>query len=512
MRQAYDAVDWASTPLGPLDTWVGVLPQMVELVLHSRYPLTLLWGPEFVMVYNEAYVELIGDKHPAALGRPAREVLSEAWDLIGPMMQGVKETRVPTWMEDSPVPLLRRGFMEECYFTFSFSGVFDADGSVPGILAIASETTEAVLLRRRAQLLVRLSEELADVTRLEDVPRLALPVLRGAEHDFPAVDVHIDLQPGPAGEGPATETLEVHGEGRVARLPLAPGTDERSTLVVRLSPHLAPDEGYLGFLRLVAASLRQSLDRVRTLTAERRTADAERAMSEAFQRSLLPEPQRVGRPEVAVRYQPAAEQARVGGDWYDLVELPDGSLAVVVGDVAGHDQQSAAAMAEVRNLLRGVAYTLHPEPPSRVLQGLDRAMGGLAQEMMAPAVLAQVSGDVDGSGALTLRWSNAGHPPPVLIEPDGAARLLETTPDLLLGLDAATTRVDQVLDLAPGTTVVFYTDGLVERRDAPLSDGLAWLVEAVRDRHTLGVGALCDHLLEMVSAVEDDVALLVLRA
>jgi serine phosphatase RsbU (regulator of sigma subunit) len=463
------------------------------------------------MLYNAAYVQLIGDKHPAGLGRPAREVLSEAWELIGPMMQGVKDTRTPTWMEDSPVPLLRHGFLEECYFTFSFSGMFDAEGSVPGILAIASETTEAVLLRRRAQLLLQLRDALGDVTELEEVPQLALPLLRAAERDIVAVDVHLDTVP-PESRRPldtVSEKLEEIAGRRIAHLPLAHGSTDRSRLVVELSPQLAPDEDYLGFLRLVAAALGQALDRVRTTTAERRTTRAQRAMSEAFQRSLLPEPTRTGRPEVAVRYQPATEQAQVGGDWYDLVELADGSLAVVVGDVAGHDQESAVGMAQVRNLLRGIAYTRHPEPPSQVLLELDRAMGGMAADLMATAVLAHVSGSEEH---LVLRWSNAGHPPPVLIGPDGSARLLETEPDLLLGLDGDATRVDHVLDLPTGSTVVFYTDGLVERRDAPLTDGLAWLVEAVRGRQDLGVGALCDHLLEQVSAVEDDVALLVLRA
>ncbi|MGZ6804578.1 MAG: PP2C family protein-serine/threonine phosphatase, partial [Nocardioidaceae bacterium] len=196
------------------------------------------------------------------------------------------------------------------------------------------------------------------------------------------------------------------------------------------------------------------------------------------------------------------------GDWYDFFELPDGSLTVVIGDVAGHDQQSAAAMAQVRNMTRGVAHTLHPAPPGRVLSALDRAMSGTSQTVLATAVLAQLG--VDGA-ATTLRWSNAGHPPPVLIDPEGRTRLLATAPDLLLGLDDSLPRADNALALAPGSTVVLYTDGLIERRGAPLARGLDWLLEVLRDHHETDVEKLSDHVLTSAGAVEDDVALLVIR-
>ena len=509
LRAAYDAVDWAPTSLGPVEAWAGELRSAVDLMLDTRFPVTLFWGPALTLVYNDAYTELIGQKHPSALGRDTQEVFPEAWHIIGPMLRSVAETGDPTWVRDEYVPLERHGFLEECYFTFSYSPVRDAEGGVAGVMDIATETTGEVLLRRRAELLLALRDALAHVTELEQVPRLALPLLRASDRDIVAADIHLDTSRARPGVPPAEEQVESIGGRRVAHLPLGAGASDASRLVVELSPQLAPDESYLGFLRLVAAALGQALDRVRISSAERRTARAQRAMSEAFQRSLLPEPTRVGRPEVAVRYQPAAELAQVGGDWYDLVELEDGSLAVVVGDVAGHDQESAVGMAQVRNLLRGIAYTRHPDPPSRVLQELDRAMGGMAADLMATGVLAHISAAGD---ALRLRWSNAGHPPPVLVSPDGRARLLETIPDLLLGLDRDAPRVDHDVDLPPGSTVVLYTDGLVERRSAPLSEGLDWLVESLADCQDLGVGALCDHLLKTVATVEDDVALLVLRS
>ena len=118
-----------------------------------------------------------------------------------------------------------------------------------------------------------------------------------------------------------------------------------------MSEHLAHDETYFGFLRLAAAAIDQAVDRIRA-------REAEDAVAEALQRSLLTEPPAVAGMSIAVRYRPAAERARVGGDWYDAFLGPDGQLNVVVGDVTGHDQTSAAAMGQLRNVLRGVAWTL----------------------------------------------------------------------------------------------------------------------------------------------------------
>ena len=520
LREAYQAVDWATTPLGPVSDWSETLVNAANLTLSSRFPITLLWGPEAVLVYNEAYVPLIGDKHPAALGWPAREVFPEAWEIIRPMVRTVLAGRGATWFEDRYVPLRRRGFLEECYFTFSYSPVRGRDGAVEGVMAVAAETTEEVLSRRRLRLLTQLRERLADVEQYEDIPRSALPLLRSTREDFPAVDIRLRGEPGddglgsPRGPGESSghggEMVEARGDGRVASFPCtSPTSSVQGTLVVSLSPRLAPDDHYLGFLRLVAESLRQALDRVRTRSAERRVLVAQRHMSEAFQRHLLPRPEGSGYPAVAVRYQPAAEVADIGGDWYDLFELPDESLMVVIGDVAGHDQDAAAAMASVRNMSRGIAYTIRTAAPGRVLEALDRALHGTTRDIVATVVMAHV--DRNGSSGPTLTWSNAGHPPPVLIEPEGTARLMETTPDLLLGVDERTSRTDHRIDLRPGATVVFYTDGLIERRGVSFSDGLAWLSDLLQGQQHLDVEKLSDFVLQNAAGTEDDMALLVLR-
>ncbi len=524
---AYQAVDWASTPLGPVEAWDEALRGAVDLMLDTRFAVMLGWGPELVMLYNEAYVEMIGDKHPAALGRPVSDVFPEAWDLVGPLFARVREGRGATFVEDEYVPLERHGFLEECYFTFSYSPVRGARGEVEGVMDIATETTEEVIARRRLRLLGRLTHRLADVESLEEVPRDAISLLQGDPADFPSVAIRLGgttygsrcLPEQPLGGAhPGRGILETRDDRRVAWLQLtAPALEgphppdplEEASLVVELSPRLPHDESYLSFLRLVSASLRQALDRVRGRTAERRAAEVQRSMSEALQRTLLPQPVAWGGARVAVRYQPATELAQVGGDWYDVFELPDSSLALVIGDVAGHDQEAAAAMSQVRNMTRGVAYATDPVAPGAVLSGVDRAMRGTAHEIVATALLARLH--EGAGGGLVLEWSSAGHPPPVLVGPDGVAELLERPADLLLGLDDTTPRRDHRAALAPGTTVFLYTDGLVERRGAPFTDGLAWLVEEVSGCQGSDVEAICDRLLAVAEAEDDDVALLVLR-
>ena len=486
LRRSYEEVDWAATPLGPIEAWSPTLRNAVDLTLHTQFPVTLLWGPELILVYNEAYVSLIADKHPAALGRPAREVFPEAWDVIGPMAEGVLAGEGATWVVDELMPLVRRGRLEEAYFTFSYSPVRGRDGAIEGVMDIATETTRQVIDRRRLRTLSRLRELLAVLDDAHAVLERGVATLRSDAADFPAVA----LRPAVAQDDP------LHVADGVARLALGPPRSGRAVLEVRLSPHIDADPAYLGFLRLVASSIGQALDRIDA-------REGEHSFSEALQRNLLTRPPQPPGIEVAVRYRPATRLAQVGGDWYDAFPGAGGALTLAVGDVAGHDRHAAAAMAQIRNLLRGVAYA-DPGSPARSLVTLDRAMAGLGVHEFVTAVLAELDGR-------TLRWSNAGHPPPVVLGPDGRARLLETVPEPLLGL-AFPARSDHRAELEPGSTIVLYTDGLVERRSEPLDHGLAWLTGALEGRHELGAEAICNHLLAQLDATsDDDVALLVVR-
>ena len=262
-------------------------------------------------------------------------------------------------------------------------------------------------------------------------------------------------------------------------------------------------------LEALAALTAQAIVRVRAVAAERGSLRAAQGMSETLQRSLLTEPPVATGLQVAVRYLPATEQAQVGGDWYDAFATPHrGGLTLVIGDVAGHDRTAAAAMAQVRNVLRGVAQVIG-DPPAAVLSALDQAMRGLELDALTSAVLCNV--EPDGAG-LTLRWSNAGHPPPLLLSATGAGSLLHTPPDLLLGLDPSTDRADHHVALPPGSTIILYTDGLVERRGENLDEGLLRLQQLATELAGQDVESLADTLLDrLAQEPDDDVALLILR-
>lgn len=239
-------------------------------------------------------------------------------------------------------------------------------------------------------------------------------------------------------------------------------------------------------------------------------------LAEALQRSLLSEPPQPDHGQIVVRYAPAAESASVGGDWFDSFVQADGATALVIGDVVGHDTQAAAAMGQVRGLLRGIAWD-SGAAPAEVLSRLDAALEGLEVHTTASAVVARLEQTPDERerGVTRLRWSNAGHPPPMVLDPDGGVTVLAAAEaDLLLGIDPGTDRVESQATLDRGATVLLYTDGLVERRGEDLDVGLARLRDALAalGAQGLGLDALCDKLLAQVAlSSEDDVALIAVR-
>jgi PAS domain S-box-containing protein len=239
----------------------------------------------------------------------------------------------------------------------------------------------------------------------------------------------------------------------------------------------------------------------------------QRALADALQRSMLTEPPHIPDCEIVVRYVPAAEGAEIGGDWYDAFQQATGTTVLAIGDVAGHDTRAAAAMGQVRGLLRGISYS-GGGSPAQVLTELDRALAGLSLHTMATALVAQLQSGGDGDGDALLCWSSAGHPPPVVLDADGGVRLLGSdSADLLLGVDAATDRGDRTEALARGATVLLYTDGLVERRDRDIDAGTDELLRVLGGCAGLPLGQLCDQVLQRMHrpGAEDDVALLAVR-
>ncbi|KAE8764837.1 SpoIIE family protein phosphatase [Georgenia thermotolerans] len=239
----------------------------------------------------------------------------------------------------------------------------------------------------------------------------------------------------------------------------------------------------------------------------------QRRVAEELQRSLLTDPPPLSHLDVAVRYVPAGQAAKVGGDWYDVFDRPDGSTMLMIGDVAGHDVRAAAAMGQVRSMLRGIAVTSAAAAgPAEVLHEVDRALRALRHDTVATAAVVCVD-EAPVDGAVAVRWSSAGHPPPMVVGPDGAVTVLRGT-HLLLGIDPETPRADAHLTLRSGDTLLLYTDGLVERRDGGgLRTGIGRLAAALADLAGLGPEDLCDRLLEglLPGAPEDDVAVMAVR-
>ena len=298
-------------------------------------------------------------------------------------------------------------------------------------------------------------------------------------------------------------------------MPLLSGGRRLGSLSVAwLEPRrFAADE--LDLLDAFAAQCAQALERIGTRESEQVAHAAVSGMAEALQRSLLTEPPEPDHAEVAVRYEPAAEAAQVGGDWYDAFLQPGGATVLVIGDVVGHDTEAAAAMGQVRGLLRGIAFTTG-DGPARILTRLDAAMEGLQVGTTASAVIARIEQEHDERerGVTRLRWSNAGHPPPMVINPDGSVLVLAgTEADLLLGIDPGTRRVESEAVLDRGSTVLFYTDGLVERRGQNLDEGLARLRDALEELADHTLEELCDAVLDRLlpERREDDVALVAVR-
>ena len=172
--------DWASSPLGPVSNWSLALRTIVRTMIASRHPMFLFWGPHLVQIYNDAYRPSFasGTRHPHALGARGREFWTDIWDTIGPQIDGVMQRGEATWHEDQFIPIERNGRLEDVWWTYGYSPVYDDEGSIGGVLVVCTETTGRVAAERALEI---------ERNRLADVFRQApsfLAVLRGKEHVF----------------------------------------------------------------------------------------------------------------------------------------------------------------------------------------------------------------------------------------------------------------------------------------------------------------------------------------
>ncbi|MGC1215680.1 MAG: SpoIIE family protein phosphatase [Micromonospora sp.] len=327
---AHRATDWAATPLGPVDTWPAELRAAVRTVMPSRIPMLLWWSHELVQIFNDPYTSVLGEKFPAAVGQRAADCWAEIWDVVGPLAEQALSGG-STYSHDQLLFMLRYGFLEETYWTFSYSPINNSEGQVGGVFVATSEVTGRVVGDRRLALLRQLGElSIAEADSATDAVRSAARILAGGPADLPAGMVYLrEDQLGGAdhptrdgddvrlvasfgladraegfAEGVPAEVAEAVKTGRPVRVTRLTGTTWPTVrvdgigdpaavqealalpllatgsgrpvgvLVLGVSPYLALDEPYRHFLDLVASRVSTALTDVLAYEAQRRRAAA----------------------------------------------------------------------------------------------------------------------------------------------------------------------------------------------------------------------------------------------
>ncbi|MET9505081.1 SpoIIE family protein phosphatase [Streptomyces sp. NPDC006622] len=248
--------------------------------------------------------------------------------------------------------------------------------------------------------------------------------------------------------------------------------------------------------------------RASTALDNARRFEHNRDIAETLQRALLTDLPATPGLRLAARYLPATYGLNIGGDWYDAFRQPDGALVTVIGDVTGHGLHAAVMMSQLRTALR--AYAVDGAGPGVLLTRLHTFLHHLQPDLYATAVIARFQ-----PGEPVLTWAAAGHPPPVLREPDGRVRTLDAKPGAMLGIPLHQEITDHTVPLVPGSTLALYTDGLVERRAQGIDPGIERLAEALGSFHTGELDADLDDAAERIldpmlsdSERDDDVCLL----
>ncbi len=313
------ALDWRQTAVGPVESWPQSLRTAVSMLLESRFPMLLCWGAEFIQFYNDPFRPILGQKKHPALGKSTRETFAEAWHIIGPLFEQVMRGSA-VGFEDMLVPLDRNGFLEECYFLYSYSPIRDESGGVGGILVTCTETTARVLAERRLRTLRELASQAAQAQAEAGAWASAAQVLAANPADLPFVQIYaLDRDGSTARLATRGETAwgppEIRAGDAVAPWPLFPAgpalepqilTDVRARcgdhagpawpesvaaamvlpvvrpglaqpygyLVAGISPRLALDDRYRDFLTLVADQIATALANARAYEEERRRTEA----------------------------------------------------------------------------------------------------------------------------------------------------------------------------------------------------------------------------------------------
>jgi GAF domain-containing protein len=386
----------------------------------------------------------------------------------------------------------------------------------------------------RARTLLIASEAFTDTVTVDDVRRRAAELVGSelapayAELSLPGDDLDARHPAAVAADGrgivvhpdrrsfdaahpdPVRRWLRAAGLHAVAAAPLLRDDTAAGALVLGWdAPHpLEPSDQLT--VSTLAGFAAQALDRA--LHLQHRVGVAEQ-----LQQAMLTSLPLVPGLEMAASYRPADSREHVGGDWFDAAFVPDPRypadevVAVCVGDIMGHTLHAATVMGQVRSMLRQAAWDHPGEPPSHALTALEVATAGLGLQAAGTAVLAHLR-RVDGGGR-AMTWSNAGHPPPVLLRPDGSTVLLDGH-DILFGYPDLRPgpRRDHRRVLEPGSMLFLYTDGLVERRDSDIDEGIARLCLLLREHRDRPALEIVDTAVEVLARDSpDDVVAFAIR-
>jgi hypothetical protein len=184
-------MDWSKTPLGPIESWPQSLKTSILLMLNSRYPMFVWWGRELTNLYNDAYIPMLGARHPRALGQPAARVWAEIWDVIGPQSEIVMREGRATWNESILLVMERYGYTEETYFTFSYSPAMGDDGNVGGVFCACTEDTRRILGERRLRTLRALAEHATQAKSAEEACAVAAATMCDNPYDLPFATLYL---------------------------------------------------------------------------------------------------------------------------------------------------------------------------------------------------------------------------------------------------------------------------------------------------------------------------------
>ncbi|ARQ67446.1 SpoIIE family protein phosphatase [Streptomyces marincola] len=379
-----------------------------------------------------------------------------------------------------------------------------AEWAVIDLITEANEVTRSLVVRARDGALEVHEELQGPMPPVPETSTMPLSkALRGAASTLTGPETY----EAPPDSRIAVEQRRLFRAAGIETAAIAPIRGPREVLgaltLGRISRHEAFTTGDLGLLEDIGRRIGIALENARHYQRQRQVA-------ETMQRYLLPQLPELPGVEMTTRYVSAPDASHVGGDWYDAFTLPGGDAALVIGDVVGHDLEAAAGMAQLRNMLRAFAWS-QDQRPHRIVECLDEAMGHISDVRMATLILARLT--ADPGGHWRLRWASAGHPPPLLVDHEGATRYLDEGNGLLLGSDHSLPRLDARIDLPPGSTLVFYTDGLIETRRQSLDVGLERLRRHAASLARRPLDPFADQLLERTRPADndDDVALLAIR-